>query len=522
VEVVWRHVFPANKTIYEKSIVKDRSKLNKDLLLLGPFPSKRNLYMMLKQIQSIFKIRDCSDDFFNKTKRPCIKYQIKLCTAPCVNYINKKNYLDSINNFKNFLNGNRKTVIENLTEKMTLYSSQLRYEEAAGVRDVIKSFAGLNIREDIKNHNSDIIIFIKTSSQIMIHISFYRLGILLGDHPYIFDFNSDDISNISENKDKQEYDLFLKSIIQIYEVREISSHIYTNMIISSEDRKFTQDVLTSLAIQKHQDNNSNIKIYSSSNNILVKESYQRAYERFKIHIKNKEDNFKILKNIKEIFSLTDIPTRIELYDNSHIQGKYAVGAMVVLTDGKFDKKEYRTFDLSAQYDNLKSDDYFMMREVMKRRVARYKKDPNKIPNLIIIDGGKGHLSVCAGVIANFSLKIDVISMSKGKYRNKGGEYFHTTSGDSFTMSNDNGIMQYMQVMRDEVHNYAISNYRKKHSKSLSLSSLDKIPSIGDKRKKSLLLYFGSFQKIKEASINEIAKVSGISMDLAKTIFNYLR
>jgi excinuclease ABC subunit C len=229
-----------------------------------------------------------------------------------------------------------------------------------------------------------------------------------------------------------------------------------------------------------------------------------------------------LEEIKQLFNLTAAPKRIEVYDNSHIMGSFAIGAMIVATQGTLDKKEYRTYNVeSSRFGSIGGDDYFMLNQVMTRRLMKIKEDPEKAPGLMIIDGGKGHLSEVSKVMNELNIHIPFACMSKGVDRNAGREQFHMPNREIFTLDKSLPVMKYLQILRDEAHNFAIKTHRKKRAKAIEYSSLDQLAEIGEVRKKALLNYFGSYEAVKQATIQELEKVKGISRNLAKKIFDQM-
>ncbi|MGC0372466.1 MAG: hypothetical protein DGJ47_001180, partial [Rickettsiaceae bacterium] len=242
------------------------------------------------------------------------------------------------------------------------------------------------------------------------------------------------------------------------------------------------------------------------------------------HLKISAKNSSALREVQEIFALPNIPERIEVYDNSHIQGAFAIGAMVVAGRDGFDKKEYRLFNIKDEkkLNDFGGDDYAMLAEVLQRRLKRLNSEPKRRPDLMIIDGGKGHLSTTLKVMNEMKMNIPFVCMSKGVDRNSGREQFHLPEKEVFTLDRNLPVMKYLQILRDEVHNFAITSHRKKRSSAITISSLDNIEGIGKAKKNALLKYFGSFAAIADATETELKKVDGISTEIAKHIHKYFR
>jgi excinuclease ABC subunit C len=261
---------------------------------------------------------------------------------------------------------------------------------------------------------------------------------------------------------------------------------------------------------------------SGSTANLMQIALENARIALEQHLKNSAKNRYALEEVQKLFNLPSLPNRIEVYDNSHIQGAFAIGAMVVAGREGFDKKEYRLFTIKGQPQNIGGgDDYAMLREVLTRRLSRLKNEPYRSPDLMIIDGGIGHMNIVKQILEKFSLNIPFVCMSKGVDRNSGREQFHRPNQEIFTLDKTLPVMKYLQILRDEAHNFAIKNHRKKRSKAIKISSLDNIPGIGEMRKKILLSYFGSFAAVSDATVDELTKVEGINKELAQIVYEAL-
>ncbi|MCE2731504.1 MAG: helix-hairpin-helix domain-containing protein, partial [Rickettsiaceae bacterium] len=270
-----------------------------------------------------------------------------------------------------------------------------------------------------------------------------------------------------------------------------------------------------------------IKIEVSKKSGSTANLMQIALENAKIaleqHLKNSAKNRNALEEVKKLFNLPALPNRIEVYDNSHIQGSFAIGAMIVAGNDGFDKKEYRLFTIKDHPQNIGGgDDYAMLREVLTRRLNRLKSEPYRLPDLMIIDGGTGHMNIAQQVLEKFSLNIPFVCMSKGVDRNSGREQFHRPNQEIFNLDKNLPVMKYLQILRDEAHNFAIKHHRKKRSKAIKISSLDNILGIGEMRKKALLSYFGSFAAVADSTVDELTKVEGINKELARIVYEALR
>jgi excinuclease ABC subunit C len=476
----------------------------------GPFAGTEQVDSTLIELQKIFKLRSCGDHYFTNRKRPCLQYQIRRCTAPCVGKISKENYDELVGQVADFLSGKTQELQSNLSQKMQQLSSDLRFEEAAELRDRIKALSYIQLKSGLSFtgiRDVDCIAIAGQGDQYCIQVFFYRSAQSCGNIAYF--------PSHTENIDQE--GVLSHFIGQFYQNKKAPEEVIVNHQINDHE-------VLSQAIERFNNSKVTITFAKQGNKAaLTEHAYNNAVLALERYLKNSIKNLAILQEVKSLFNLNEIPERIEIYDNSHIMGAFAVGAMVVATQDGFDKKEYRVYNINIINDakNTIGDDYAMLRQVLTRRFTRLQREQNKTPSLMIIDGGKGHLSVVCEVMKKFNLTIPFVCMSKGPDRNAGKEQFHTMDRAVFTLDKNENIMRYLQILRDEAHNFAIKNHRKKRSKAISVSSLDEIKSIGKIRKTALLNYFGSYKAICEASITELSKVSTISKSCAKNIFDSL-
>lgn len=513
-------------------LLKYRGKTLSDGKFFGPFASATEVNTTLTELQKIFKLRSCTDNYFNSRTRPCLQYEIKRCYAPCVGKINKEDYRDLVVQVKDFLQGRTKELQENLSKKMEELSSQMRFEEAAEIRDRIKALSYVQLKAGVSDivKDADIIAIVEKNGHYCVEVFLYRAGQACGNIPYF--------PTSTENSTKEEVlEYFL---LQFYQKQQVPAEIIINHEINDKENVIE-------AIEKINNiTKLNIIIPISGGKAkLVQNAAINALFSLEQYLKKFAKNQEIMLEIKELFGLPEIPERIEIYDNSHIQGKFAVGVMVVAGKAGFDKKEYRVFNINSHsllchsresgdperlidsrfrgndINDAKGDDYEMLRQVLTRRLTRLKNEPHKLPSLMIIDGGKGHLRLVKEVMDKFEMNIPFVCMSKGVDRNAGLEQFHMTGKEVFTLDKNLPIMKYLQILRDEAHNFAIKNHRLGRSRAIKLSSLDDIEGIGETRKKALLHYFGSYKAVCDATIDELTKVNGINKSLAEMIFNTL-
>ena len=493
-------------------IIKYRGKITKEGQYFGPFANVGEVNRVLTFLQKTFKLRNCTDNYFAGRKRPCLQYQIGRCSAPCVGKISEADYNASVNEALAFLKGNNIELQKDLAKQMAAASSNEDYEKAAFIRDKIKSLSYIQTESDNHIsilHSTDVIAAVEASGIICISVSFYRFGNFYGHKLFFMDVEVDNSTSLSSRPLCAEA---ISSFIgTFYQDIPIPEEIIISHIIEDND-------LILKALEQIHGISTKITIPTKGlKKSLINKAEESANEGLKQKVKNEGVSRQIYEEIAEVFHLTQIPERIEIYDNSHISGTSAVGAFVVAAPGGFQKKEYRCYNM----ENKIGDDYAMLREVLVRRLGKLKNSDSKRPDLMLIDGGKGQLSVAIEVMNKLEIDIPVSAIAKGADRNAGRETFYLPSGEEFTFDRNKPLMKYLQILRDEAHRFAITSHRKKRAKAMNISSLDDIADIGPARKKALLSYFGSIYAIKSASVEEIAKVPGVSRALAKVILEGL-
>jgi excinuclease ABC subunit C len=490
-------------------LLKYRGKNLSDGKFFGPFASPAHVDVTIKELQKIFKLRSCSDSYFENRKRPCLQYQIKRCTAPCVGKITKPEYDELVREVKEFLSGKNQKLQSLLSEKMNKFSEEMQFEKAAAIRDRIKALSYVQLKAD-STHNlkdADVIAIASQGGEFCVQLFLYRSHQPCGNQAYFPEHT---------NTEASEAEVLGAFIMQLYQNKQPPEQI----LLSSE--LDNHDIYTE-ALKKLHGSSVKISVPKLGGKYqLVQNALRNAQLELEKHLKISAKNSAALLEVKKLFDLQNVPKRIEVYDNSHIQGSFAIGAMVVAGVDGFDKKEYRLFNIKeASTLAHGGDDYAMLREVLTRRIKRLKNDQARKPDLMIIDGGKGHMKIVSEVLAELGVELDFVCMSKGVDRNSGREQFHRPNRDSFTLDKNLEVMKYLQILRDEVHNFAIKSHRGKRSRAIKISSLDNIPKIGKSRKKALLNYFGSFKAICDATSKELANVEGISKELAEIIYQHL-
>jgi excinuclease ABC subunit C len=469
----------------------------------GPFASISAVEDTIELAQKTFKLRNCGDNYFKARKRPCLQYQIKRCSAPCVGKISKTDYACTFNQAVAFLSGKTKNLHNELKEAMELASEKLEYEKAAKIRDQIQSINYAQSKQFVAREidNADVLAIYKGDELSCIQLFTFRNGQNYGNKAFFPEHAQD--TDMGE--------ILRVFISQFYQNYTSPRQLLTNVTV--EDQKeleeiFSFKILTPKAGDKFR---------------MVELAERNAEHALSAKAKINLEQVTILKTVKELFSIKRKIRRIEVYDNSHIQGSFAVGAMIVAGESGFMKKYYRKYNIQQ---TEKSDDYAMLREVLDRRLKRLAKEYPQYqqeiwPDLILIDGGPGHLSVAKEVFNKYKLDIEYACIAKGPDRNAGRENFYTADGKIFTLPKEDKVMKYLQVLRDEAHRFAITTHRAKRNKALTNSLLDDIPGVGKRRKNRLLTHFGSVKAIRASSVQDLTKVDGINKTTATVILEFL-
>lgn len=489
-------------------VTKHRGKKEKEGFYFGPFASGGSANWTIKMLQKIFQIRVCDEATFKNRKRPCILYQIKRCSAPCVGYIEKDEYKKSVDDAIQFVSGKSREIQKKLSVQMEEASEKLEYEKASIFRDRIKSLNIIQSSQRINEANlidADVIAAYKESGKTCIQVFFYRAKQNWGNQSYFPKHDPD--QNLSE--------VMSSFLMQFYENKNVPKSIIINIDI--KDKKLIEDALSQkenisviITIAKK---GSKAKVVA-----LAEKNAKEALDRKIYETNNNKNLFKI---IAKKFELKNYINLIEIYDNSHIQGTNSVGAMVTFGEEGFVKKRYRKFDIKTK--GAEQDDFAMLKEVLTRRFKRAILETGNfltLPNLILIDGGKGQYSAAKEVLQEFKLNnLPIIAIAKGKDRNSGNEtFFH--NGKSFKFERNDPTLFFLQRLRDEAHRFAINSHRLKRAKGIKRSLLDQIIGIGAIRKRSLLNHFGSAKAVESASFDEIKSVEGIEEKVAKKIYNF--
>lgn len=493
-------------------VKKHRGAKNREGYYFGPFASVQAVNHSLHILQKAFLLRTCSDSVYNARTRPCLLYQIKRCAGPCVNKIPLSDYKKLVQSAHDFLSGKSQTIKQSLTLKMEKASHEKAYESAAIYRDRLKALAAVQSRQDTAQghvQEADIIAGFQQGGQSCIQVFFFRAGQNWGNKAYF----------PRHHKDQGMVDILPAFISQFYDNKPPPRLILINSPLS-------QAALLEEALSIKAKHKVKISLPRRGNKFnLVCMVEKNAREALARHLAEKSSQKKLLEALAGKFNLESPPDRIEIYDNSHISGTSAIGAMVVSGPDGFDRGSYRKFNIKSP-DITPGDDYGMMREVMTRRFKRQlKEDPDRKgqtwPDLLIIDGGKGQLSVVQQVMCDLGLEdIPLVAIAKGPDRNAGREDFYLPNLAPFKLPVNDPALYFLQRLRDEAHRFAISSHRQQRAKKMHKSILDDLPGIGPSRKKALLLHFGSAKAVESAALSDLEAVGGISRILAKNIYDY--
>jgi len=478
----------------------------------GPFASAGSVTQTLNALQKLFLLRSCTDSFFANRSRPCLLHQIKRCSAPCVGRISEEDYADLVSDAKDFLSGKSTAVQARLATAMEAAAENLDFELAAVYRDRLRALTFIQGSQAMRAegvNNADVIALHGRNGLVCIEAFFIRGGQNWGHRSFF-------PAHVAEVPEDEVMSSFL---MQFYQDMEPAPLILIDRDLPDEDK--LADALTEQAGRKVQFR----RPQRGDQKRLLDQARRNAEEALERRLSEASTQGRLLAELAETFDLERPPERIEIYDNSHIMGSNAVGAMVVAGPEGFRKSAYRKFNIKAE-GTTPGDDFGMMREVLGRRFGRLEReDPDRQsgdwPDLLLIDGGKGQVSaVCATLEEMGVHDVAIVGVSKGPDRHAGREHFHFPDGREITLPPNSALMFYIQRLRDEAHRFAIGAHRAKRAKSLTASPLDEIAGIGPSRKKALLMHFGTARAVREASLIDLERVPGISSAVARQVYDH--
>jgi excinuclease ABC subunit C len=476
----------------------------------GPFASAGSVNTTINALQKLFLLRSCTDGFFERRDRPCLLYQIKRCSAPCVGRIDEAGYGKLARQAKDFLSGKSSAVQREIEGQMHQAAESLDFESAAMLRDRLRAATFIQGSQAINAEgvaNADIFAMASKSGQVGIQAFFIRGGQNWG-HRAFFPAHTEGLS---------EEEVLQSFLAQFYEEVPPARLILV-------DRQLPEAKLLAEALRAGAGSRVEISVpQRGSRKRLLEQASRNAVEALERRSAERGSQAKILREMAEFLELPEAPQRIEIYDNSHIQGAKAVGAMVVSGPEGYVKNQYRKFNIKQAQSN---DDFAMMREVMTRRFGRaMEEDPEREngtwPDLVLIDGGKGQMSTVRDAVEELGIEdLPLIAVSKGPDRNAGREVFHFPDGREKTLPLSSPVLFHLQRLRDEAHRFAIGAHRDKRSRSITASPLDEIPGIGPARKRALLMHFGTAGKVRAASLEDLQRAPGVSAGVAQVVYDF--
>jgi len=489
-------------------LTKLRGKKTRDGYYFGPFASIGSANWTIKILQKIFQIRVCDDNVFKNRERPCILYQIKRCSAPCVGHINEDYYKKTVADAIDFISGKSRKIQKNLSREMEFASKELDFEKAAIARDRIKALTQIQTSQKINQTNldeADVISIYKESGKTCIQVFFFRSKQNWGNQAFYPKHDNDD--NVSE--------ILSSFLTQFYENKSIPRMIITNTDVKDLkliEKAFSQKEKKEIVIKRAKNNNE-ISISKLAEKNAKQALTQKLYQT--------ENNNSLIESLANKFDFNNNINLIEVYDNSHNHGSDSIGALICFSNEGFVKKRYRKFNIKNE--KIKNDDYGMMKEVLFRRFSKAVKEKAgslSLPELIIIDGGRGQYSVSREILNELGLHdLPILAVAKGKNRHAGEEKIYHENKEYILKKND-PLLFFIQRLRDEAHRFAITTHRAKRKKGLRKSLLDQIDGIGKQRKRSLLNHFGSARSVESASFEDLKSVEGIEESIAKKIYDY--
>ena len=491
----------------------------------GPFASVGAVNQALNSLQRAFLLRSCSDSVYANRTRPCLLFQIKRCSAPCTQEIALDDYAELVVEARRFLSGKSTAVQTHLVKRMEDASDKQHYEQAATFRDRLAALTHVQGGGGVNASGfdeADIFAVFSEGGQTCIQVFFFRTGQNWGNRAYY----------PRTDKSHSEAEILESFIAQFYDNKPCPRSILLSHDL--DGRLLLSEALSEKSSRK-------ITIHcpiKGEKRTLVEHALANARQALGRKMSESASQKRLLEGLAECFGLDEPPRRIEVYDNSHIQGTNPIGAMVVAGREGWIKSQYRKFNIKSK-DLTPGDDFGMMREVMERRFSRYLKqveeqgeasgDTDDVdddivplkPDLLLIDGGAGQVSAVGDALADLGISdIPYIGVAKGPDRNAGRERFFIPGRPAFSLEPRDPVMYFIQRLRDEAHHFAIGSHRARRKKSMAQNPLDDVPGVGATRKKALLRYFGSAKAVTTTGVKELAMVEGISAKMAQTIYDY--
>ncbi len=477
----------------------------------GPFASAGSVNTTINALQKLFLLRSCTDSFFARRDRPCLLYQIKRCSAPCVGRIDEANYAELVSEAKDFLGGRSSAVQRKLEDQMAQAAEALDFERAALLRDRLRAATFIQGSQAVNAEgvgNADVFAVACKSGHFAIQAFFIRGGQNWG-HRAFFPSHTDGLD---------EGEVLTAFLAQFYEEVPPPRLILVDRVLPEAD-------LLAEAFARPAGGKVELSVpQRGDRRRLMEQASRNAVEALERRQAESGTKARLNRELAEFLELAEPPQRIEVYDNSHIQGAQALGAMIVAGPEGFIKGQYRKWNIKSAQTN---DDFAMMREVFQRRFARVQdEDPDRDggmwPDLVLIDGGKGQMSAARDTLEDLGIEdVPLIAIAKGPHHGREGrEVFHFPDGREKMLPVNSPLLFHLQRLRDEVHRFAIGAHREKRSRAITASPLDEIPGIGPARKRALLLHFGTASKVRAASLEDLQRAPGVSATVAQTVYDF--
>ncbi len=493
-------------------IRKHRGKRSTKGSYFGPFASAGAVNRTLNQLQKVFLLRSCADTVFQNRTRPCLLYQIKRCSAPCVGYVSGEDYAALVSDAERFLEGKSTRIQAELAAQMQAASDAMEFERAAALRDRIRALTAVQQTQGINPRGvseADVIAVHLERGQACVQVFFIRANQSWGNRDFY----------PRTGAGAEEPEILEAFLAQFYDDKPPPRQILLSHPIENAD--LIHELLSARAGR-----NVELRVPQRGEKAeLVENAARNARESLARRLAEGAAQSKLLAGLGEALDLESPPRRIEVYDNSHIMGTNAVGAMIVAGPEGFIKSQYRKFNIRGA-DLTPGDDIAMMREVLTRRFERLlKEDPDREgetwPDLLLIDGGAGQVSAAAGILADLGVDdIPLVGVAKGIDRDAGKEEFHRPGRRPFALKMNDPVLYFVQRLRDEAHRFAIGAHRAKRAKATAATPLDEVPGVGASRKRALLAHFGSAKAVSRAGLSDLRAVPGISEAMARTIYDF--
>lgn len=478
----------------------------------GPFASVGAVNHTLNTLQKAFLIRTCSDSVYEGRSRPCMLYQIKRCAGPCVDLVEPAAYDELVGEATDFLRGRSNALRQDLQARMSEAAEAMDFETAARLRDRIRAIAAVTTDQGINPdgvEEADVIAIAQDGGKSCVQVFFFRAGQNWGNQSFFPRHESD----------AEPAEVLAAFLAQFYDDKPAPGLILLSHEV--EEAGLLSEALSLKAERK-------VQIHTpqrGEKRKLVERTQTNAREALARRLSESATQAQLLRGVQRVFGLEEMPRRIEVYDNSHIQGTNALGAMIVAGPEGFEKNHYRRFNMKGD-DAAPNDDFAMMKAMLRRRLSRLMKEREEgapVPDLILIDGGKGQLSSVMEIAEELGVAdIPIAAIAKGPERDAGREAFYLPGRPPFKLPQKDPVLYYLQRLRDEAHRFAIGGHRAKRKKQMAENPLDDIPGIGPSRKKALLAHFGSAKAVRNAALADLEAVDGVSRAMAKRIHDWFQ